>query len=63
MSFLGRPSSFEPGHNDTPLTLPVSNEANADHVYRWPIIQQMLDRGLPEAETQSGHLNFQSCVM
>lgn len=48
MSFLDQPSIFEPGHNDILLTLPVSHEANADHVYRWPIVQELLDRGLPE---------------
>lgn len=50
MSFSGQPSTFEPGHKDTLLTLPVSHEANADHVYRWPIVQEILDRGLPETE-------------
>ncbi|KFY71216.1 hypothetical protein V499_08578 [Pseudogymnoascus sp. VKM F-103] len=45
-----QPNSFEHGHNDTQLTLPVSHEANADHVYRWPIVQEILDRGLPETE-------------
>lgn len=47
---LEQPGSFEPGHSDTQLTLPVSHEANADHVYHWPIVQEILDRGLPETE-------------
>lgn len=50
MSFLGEPNSFEPGYNDTLLTLPVSHEATADHVYRWPIVQEILEQGLPETE-------------
>jgi len=58
VSSLEWTSNFGFGGDDSLLTLPARHDANADHVYRWAILQEIINRGA----TKTADLEWQSTM-